>query len=563
MNHKNTLLLAWACLFTPPLFAKSLPDPDPEWQRQRQRAEAFMQQAAPASDVFTMPQTQTSHKRLADEEFPCFYIHDVVIAGLLPEWHDLPAALAGPDGDDAPQGRCLGGNGIELLMERVQNALIDRGAITSRVDVAPQDLTSGRLVLNVTPGRIGRVALSDDSNSALRLFNAAPMRGGALLNLRDIEQALENLRRVPSADATIDIIPGDDEGVSDLVVGYQQARPYRLQLSLDDSGTRTTGKYLGNATLFLDNSLNLSDTFYLSLQRDVAGRDPGSRGNRGYIAHYSLPFGYWQLGLTRYQNRYHQTVAGATLDYRYSGESTGNEIQLGRVLHRSSRSKTSATLKGFQRSAANFIDDTEVEVQRRRVAGWELGASHRHYLGRNQLDAHLAYRRGTGALGALPAPEQAFGEGTSRMQLVTGSLALDMPFQLAELDWYYNTRFRWQWNQTPLTPQDRLCIGGRYSVRGFDGEQNLCGDRGLVWSNELGTSFPGTGLGPYVGIDAGRVAGPSAEWLPGSSLAGAVIGLRASRGPFGADLFAGGPLSKPTGFDTARLHLGFNLSAYF
>lgn len=28
----------------------------------------------------------------------------------------------------------------------------------------------------------------------------------------------------------------------------------------------------------------------------------------------------------------------------------------------------------------NYIDDTEVEVQRRRTAGWEVGINHTHYI---------------------------------------------------------------------------------------------------------------------------------------------------------------------------------------
>ncbi len=38
----------------------------------------------------------------------------------------------------------------------------------------------------------------------------------------------------------------------------------------------------------------------------------------------------------------------------------------------------------------------------------------------------------------------------------------------------------------PLTQQDKLSIGGRYTVRGFDGELSLSGEKGWLWRNELG-----------------------------------------------------------------------------
>ncbi|WP_436295289.1 ShlB/FhaC/HecB family hemolysin secretion/activation protein, partial [Variovorax sp. LjRoot178] len=94
-------------------------------------------------------------------------------------------------------------------------------------------------------------------------------------------------------------------------------------------------------------------------------------------------------------------------------------------IYRDQRRKTTLGLRGFRRSARNFINDTEIEVQRRVTGGWELGLAHREFIGQATLDANLAYRRGTGAFGALPAPEEAFGEGTSRFRLVSAELGLN------------------------------------------------------------------------------------------------------------------------------------------
>lgn len=50
----------------------------------------------------------------------------------------------------------------------------------------------------------------------------------------------------------------------------------------------------------------------------------------------------------------------------------------------------------------------------------------------------------------------------------------------------YSGLIRAQWNRTPLTPQDRFAIGGRYTVRGFDGETSLMGERGWLLRNDIG-----------------------------------------------------------------------------
>ncbi|WP_423739714.1 ShlB/FhaC/HecB family hemolysin secretion/activation protein [Cupriavidus basilensis] len=61
------------------------------------------------------------------------------------------------------------------------------------------------------------------------------------------------------------------------------------------------------------------------------------------------------------------------------------------------------------RQSNNYIDDTEIEVQRAAPAAGSWGLTHREYFGASTLDATLAYRRGTGAFGAMAAPEEGCG----------------------------------------------------------------------------------------------------------------------------------------------------------
>ena len=71
----------------------------------------------------------------------------------------------------------------------------------------------------------------------------------------------------------------------------------------------------------------------------------------------------------------------------------------------------------------------------------------------------------------------------------------------------------------------------------------------------------------YAGIDYGRVWGPQPVALVGTQLAGAVIGVKGSvatrLGAYSYDLFAGTPIYKPSGFPTARVTVGFQVTAQF
>ncbi|MBN9421262.1 MAG: hypothetical protein BGO63_00150 [Candidatus Accumulibacter sp. 66-26] len=534
-----------------------------ELLRQQERERALRQQQEALPEVRLERPTEELLQRLPKDETPCFPIRTIELNGNDAEKFQWALQAADPM-DDPASGQCLGGAGINLVMKRVQNAIVERGFVTTRILAEPQDLKSGSLRLTVIPGRVREVRFTEGSSERGTKWNAIPVGPGELLNLRDMEQGLENFKRVPTAEADIQIAPAEGEGAtpgeSDLVIQYRQAFPFRLTLSLDDGGSKATGKQQGGVTFSYDNFLTLNDLFYISVNQSVAGGSNGEKGTRGHTIHYSIPFGYWSLGLTSSSSQYHQTVAGINQSYVYSGTSNNSEVRLSRLIYRDGTRKTTSWLRGWTRSSNNYIDDTEIEVQRRRMAGWELGVGHREFLSSVTLDMNLAYRRGTGAMESLPAPEEKFGEGTSRPGVVTADAQVNWPFAVGEQKLRYTGSWRGQWNETPLVPQDRFAIGGRYTVRGFDGETVLSAERGWLIRNDLSVALGGSGQEFYLGADYGEVGGPSSDFLVGKALAGAVLGLRGGYRGFSYDVFIGQPLKRPEHFKTERATAGFSLN---
>lgn len=532
-----------------------------ELLRHQEREKLLREQQEPAPQVWIRPAQAPSSELLPRNETPCFPIGRIRLDGEDAQRFVWSLSAADPENDTAT-GRCLGAEGIGVVMARVQNAVVARGFVTTRILASPQDLKRGILTLTVVPGRTHAIRFAPGTPLKATARNAVPARRGDLLNLRDIEQALENFRRVPTVEADIQITPaeGDDAGPgdSDLVILWRQrSPPVRFSVSLDDAGGRATGKLQGAATLSLDSPLSWNDLFYINVGHDIF--NASGKGTRAYTMHYSVPWGYWILSTTISGYRYHQTVAGYSQNYVYGGTSNNAEMRLSRLVYRDASRKTSLYGRSWMRRSNNFIDDTEIEVQRRRAGGWELGLTHREYLNESALDAGLAWRHGTGAFKAMAAPEEDFGEGTSRMKVITADVRLMVPFLMGSQRARYIGSWRAQWERTPLVPQDRFSIGGRYTVRGFDGELTLMGERGWVWRNEIGLSL-GTGQELYFGADYGHVSGPSTRWLQGRNLAGSVMGLRGGVAGFGWDLFAGTPLSRPRGFRSGSLTAGFTLN---
>ncbi|WP_371316754.1 ShlB/FhaC/HecB family hemolysin secretion/activation protein [Pseudomonas gingeri] len=540
--------------------------PEQPLLRQQERERVLREQLEASPDVRLKASSDAGQGRLPANESPCFTIRHIVLEGEESASFQWALRAANPTSDPA-LGRCLGAAGINLTMKRIQNLIIARGFITTRVLAAPQDLSQGTLALVLIPGRIKHIRFADGTSSWATLWNAMPAQPGELLNLRDIEQALENFKRVPTAEADVQITPagGTDvkPGESDVVIVWKQASVARVSLSMDDSGSKDTGKYQGNVSLSLDNPLSLNDLFYASFSHNLGGGKSGDRGSQGHTLYYSLPYDYWQLGLTSSEYDYHQTVAGSNQSYDYQGRSRNNELKLSRLIYRDAMRKTSAWASGWTRTSSNYIDDTEIEVQRRRMAGWQMGLDHREFIGSNTLDLGLSYRRGTGAFHALRAPEEDLDEGTSRSKIISASAQLQTPFRIGTQQFRYIGAWRSQWNRSPLVAQDRFSIGGRYSVRGFDGEQILSAERGWTLRNDLGWFAFQNSQELYLGVDYGEVGGHSVQYLSGNRLAGAVVGIRGGYKQVSYDLFLGQPLMKPKTFETADVTAGFNLSWSF
>ncbi|MET3653918.1 ShlB/FhaC/HecB family hemolysin secretion/activation protein [Dyella japonica] len=556
----GALLALATTVYLTPAFGQAVDPAAQALLRQQERERALREQQDATPDVRLPRQTQAASDRLPAHETPCFPIQAIRLDGDDAARFQWALKAADPHADPAT-GHCLGTTGINVVMKRIQNAIIARGYVTTRVLAKPQDLHAGVLTLTLIPGRIHAIRFVPGVDPrATSWRDALPARPGDLLNLRDIEQALENFKRVPTAEADIQIVPADENataGDSDLVIVWKQSSPMRVAVTLDDSGSDATGKLQGGATLSLDNLLTWNDLFYVNAGQSVLDGD--RKGTRNALVHYDVPYGNWLLGATASDYTYDQAVAGAYQNYVYRGTSSSADVKASRLLYRDATLKAFGYLRAWERASRNDIDGTEVLVQRRRQGGWEAGVSYKQFLATATLDADAAYRRGTGAFGALHAPEEPFHEGTSRSEITTADVTLTVPFQFGDQRFRYIGSGRAQWNGTPLVPQDRFAISGRYTVRGFSGDLQLAGDRGWLVRNDLGW-LVGGGQELYLGADAGHVSKVPTVAALGQTLIGAVLGLRGGWRGLAWDGFVGAPLRQPRGFPADRPVTGFNLS---
>ncbi len=522
-------------------------------QREQQRQAVEAQREATRPDALKA-QRDASAQAVPADESPCFAIQRVQLDGAEP-FTFLSPQLEGI------AGRCLGARGVQAVQRNLQRALVTRGYVTTRVLVPEQNIASGALRLQIVPGRVSGIAHEGERSGLVA--TVLPARSDALLNQRDLDQAIENLRRLPSQRTEIDIRPGDNLGESQLLFKHNSEKRWRFSSSLDNAGSKATGRVGASFTLNVDSPLVLYDQLTLTHNRNA--QSSNESGNRGTSLSWNMPLGYWSIsaGANRYE--YLQTIAGFSGPIRYSGNSRGADLGLGYVAHRDASSKTSLGAKLIQRESRSFIEDVEVEVQAKDAAAYDLSLAHRRHIDDAVVDASLGVRGGLASQSPKPGVIVGVPDYDGRYSVLSANASLTMPFKLGGVALRYQGQVKLQKANTVVPPSEFFAIGNRYSVRGFSGEVSLAAEHGgfirneLAWATQLGDA----NVEFYGALDAGAVRGANTQFLAGTKLAGGGFGVRGRWRGANLDLAVTAPIHQPALFGARRTAVYFNAAYEF
>lgn len=461
---------------------------------------------------------------------------------------------------DQYAGLCLGEQGIQIILRRITHAVLQEGYSTTRFTLPAQDLSRHALTIQLIPGVIRHIT-TVPANAPVHWHNAFPMRAGDILNLRNLEQGIEQMKRAPSQDVAVQIHPGSHAGESDIVLQMHTSRKWRVFTSIDNNGDDDTGKHLLTTGLRYDNLLNLNDLLDVTLRTNA-----DLRSRKHYMAsgslHYAIPYGHWTFSFFGSSSEYMYTWTDpATQDYEMTSQILETEVAAKRQLYRDKTQKSAAILRihrqwyyGYskyngQREALSDDD--------RRTTHVDLGFTHTRYTNAGQLDLTLTNRWAFGGYASGVEHNPANNGATSRYMAHILEVSFSSPMTLMEQSLDFNATLYIQWTNKRLFSSDQIGIGSWYTVRGFDNDNMLSGDKGFYWRNELSGHFEGQQ--PYIGLDYGRVAGPSTQALAGKQLIGSALGIRGEWQGTSYDISAGFPLQHPANM-RARPTLYFQVS---
>ncbi|WP_375671554.1 ShlB/FhaC/HecB family hemolysin secretion/activation protein, partial [Bartonella sp. SD1336NMGDW] len=191
-------------------------------------------------------------------------------------------------------------------------------------------------------------------------------------NLRQIEQGLDQINRLFSRQATINLGAGSNSGGSILDVHIEKQKPWLITLSSDNLGAKATGLYQTRLSLSFDDLLRINDQWSFSYQRSMDGspyhfshKRPNSDTLTGS---FSLPYGTWTTGFDGTWSQYHSSVKGIFSDIMTAGKSLSLTPWISRVIDRDQEGKTWLTGRLTWKYSDNFIMGSRVDVSSRKLA---------------------------------------------------------------------------------------------------------------------------------------------------------------------------------------------------
>ncbi len=134
---------------------------------------------------------------------------------------------------------------IQSAAQAVANRYQEDGVL-ARVDLLPQDLTEGIVTITITEGKFSGARMESANSAKLphdlltRMVEKAQPVGEAVW-LRNMDRATMLLNEVPGVQANVRLSTGQTEGQTEALVQVQDKNPWDGQLTMDNTGSVSTG----------------------------------------------------------------------------------------------------------------------------------------------------------------------------------------------------------------------------------------------------------------------------------------------------------------------------------
>ncbi|MCV9910499.1 ShlB/FhaC/HecB family hemolysin secretion/activation protein [Brucella sp. HL-2] len=477
---------------------------------------------------------------------PCFAISHVEVEGVtLLSSQTLAPALA------SYQNKCLDLADINVLLKDITSLYMDAGYITSRIYVPDQDIAKTRVLrLVATEGSLSDIYLNGaPAEYPGLLATAFPDLKGKPVNIRDVEQGLDQVNRLSSNNAKTAMLPGKEPGASILNVENKPGLPWHFSVANNNLGQKSTGYSRSSVSFRMDNLANLNDLVSLTYEHtgpDYPWPNDGTGQSNSISGSISVPYGYWSFTLNGSYYKYSSLVQGTFNEMNTSGDSAQIGFNVDRVILRDKDSITTLNAGLAYKETNNFMMGDLIEVGSRHYSVANLGISHSRRMLGGLWVFDVSYNQGLGVFGATKRGTPGAGDAEPEFSRFTGTINVTKPFQLASQNFQFSTLINGQYSPDNLYGAEQVSLGGYSNVRGTR-NSILFGNNGAFTRNELvWRTVPWSGnkvlskrlgeLRPYAAIDYGHVVQQTRFGIEGGDVSGWTVGTRLSGGNISADI---------------------------
>lgn len=462
---------------------------------------------------------------LPTQDEQCFDIKEIKDEGITLLSHSEKQALY-----EQYIGQCNSLTDITNLTRQLTALYVEKGYITSQVYIKPQNIAQGEVTLYAVEGKIAKI-----SPDELYINSAFIGQNEDYLNLRDLENAVEMINRLPSNHAKMDLVPSSEIGYTDVTIENNTTNRINGNIGLNNFGTKRTGDNQGSFELNFDDPLGLNDQFKINL--NSTNKHFQNENSIGDSYEYSIPFDRLLTTLSYRKSSYEQYVEGGVNRYSSNGHTKTYTIALNYKLFHNESHRVTVGTSVSQYQAQNYMSGTRIES-----SSYDL----------SKAGAMIDYMYQTAGFYTYIAFN--YTKGTDWFD-ATNPTALNEKYALYTIDaslvkridaFQYSLSGHYQHSNDQLFSTNQISIGGHYSVRGYQ-KEGLSGNTGYYVRNELSYT-PQVKFMEYfdqtyfIALDGGEVK--KEEDTNGGTLLSDALGLKLKQGDFDMTLYYAMPLYK-------------------
>jgi hemolysin activation/secretion protein len=460
------------------------------------------------------------------------------------------------DADDVLQlkhkyeNKCIDSNLISTLMSELTFLYIKKGYVAARVYLPAQDIkNSKKLILNVDEGKLSKITKTKNAQKTISIKTAAPFLVGKPLNLKDLEQALDQYNRLQSNNVTMQIEPGEKNGESIVVFDNKPTKRINGYFSFDNKGQDSTGRQQASLGLGVDNIFGLNDLLSLSYSRSLPF-EQSRKDSAAYSAFYVVPLGYHTFSASASRSNYDTTVITPFQALHSMGKTESYSLKMDSLLYRGDVTQIRSSFGLTTKDNKAYLEDVLLGVGSRKLTVADLGVSFSTQKAMNFFNGYLTYQKGLKLLNSLEDENNLDKENPkAQFDKFLYGITYFKPFELLNQKLTFTSSFNGQESLDVLYGSEQYSIGSLYTVRGFN-QKTISGDEGYSLKNDLALNKAyelgnGTVFAKYyLGADYGRVKNKYGSELVGE-LSSASLGATFNFHNVSIELIATQPIYQP------------------